>query len=76
MILQLTESVMAEIAFSKRYDNREFHQQIISGDTIFDNLLKYFRDRYDILRQFQHRYDTINACKYHGLGHYVMKSDI
>ena len=38
--------------------------------------MNYFRERYDILRQFQHRYDTINARKYDDLGHYVIKSDI
>ena len=33
-------SVMAERAFSERYDNREFHQQFISDGTIFNNLVK------------------------------------
>jgi esterase/lipase superfamily enzyme len=58
---------MAEIAFSKQYNNREFHQQIISDDTIFNNSVKYFRDRNDILRQFKHQYDIIIERKCHDL---------
>ena len=60
------------------------HQKkiVIDGDKVqythgsSNNLDEHFRDRYDILRQFQNRYDMINARKWHVLGHNVFMCHI
>ena len=44
------EPLLSELAFSKRYNNRECHQQFISDDMILDNSVEYFRNVYDVLR--------------------------
>ena len=49
---------------------------IITYEMIFGNLEEYFRVQYDIIRQFQHRYDTINARKCHALGYWSLISFI